>query len=127
MSTENASATAPVQPIVSLLISRVEHGENGEWMFFNSDGDRIAAHMTPGHMARMYVELYNDRIRVRDTLKEIGDTATDLRKHASDALDDDSILCPYSDNDTERFCYFRGMREALTGINTKAYDALNAG
>lgn len=71
--------------MVDLRISRVEASDSGEWRFFNENGERIAQHITAGHMAQMYAEIHNEAIRLRETAdhfeKFIGFVATCKRKN----------------------------------------------
>ena len=60
---------------MDLKISRIETDNNGVWRFFNEAGDRIAQHVTPGHMARMYAEIHNDRINLTDLVARLPTTA----------------------------------------------------
>ena len=60
---------------------------------------------------------------LREALKFIFDTSTKRRMDA--ALADAMTLTPYADTASEKFCYWRGVREGLGFINAVAHDVLN--
>ncbi len=105
--------------VVSLRIETIKASE-GCWEFFDGSGDLVSRHITAGHMAQQYRDLFNEMMRLRDVL---GTIANDVSERRERAAKEDGV-CPYAETETERFCYFRGMREGLSGINSRAYDAI---
>lgn len=97
--------------------------ETGAWEFFDDSGKRVIRHLTAGHVARAYVESLEENARLRECLEHIFSSASERRRRA--AIADDATPCPYADTEHEAFCYWRGYREGLTGIDAAAHDALN--
>lgn len=68
--------------------------------------------------------LARENAALREALEHIFKSATERRKRAALWDDDPETVTPYGETEIEKFCYWRGVREGLTGINSAAHDAL---